>query len=216
MQNSAQTRDGDYWESHASTWQGFHVARGLSPRAIVGWFISGRQAALVEMLAGCTGRELLLDIGCGGGDTMQALRPLVRQVIGADASRPLLLWAQKAGPVIHADAHHLPFQNGSCDIALATGLFDYVTDPERVLSELVRVTRPAGRVIITYPERPSLFDWLRRGWGARIRWLLFRLPPIENAVTWDELTSLATRAGLSECQGRSLWGASWLLQARRP
>jgi SAM-dependent methyltransferase len=182
-------------------------------------FVASRQRALEGLLAAGTGTETLIDVGCGSGEVLAALRPRVGRAIGIDLSRPLLELARAEcpqAPLAEADAHHLPFPDGAGHIILAVGLLDYVERPRRVLAELARATAPGGRVLLTYPQRPSPFWWLRRGWGARLRWWLFRLPPIQNAVTWGELQQALSAAGLVVRSHRSLWGASWLVEAERP
>ena len=148
---------------------------------------------------------------------LAAVRTRVARAVGVDASRPLITAARGAGAgqLAQADAHHLPLVDHSFEVVLAVGLLDYVEHPATVLGELARVTVPGGRVLLTYPQRPSPFSWLRQGWGARVRWGLFRLPPIRNAATWDELALVLAAAGLIPRCRHSLWQASWLVEAVR-
>lgn len=46
------------------------------------------------------------------------------------------------------DAHHLDFPDQSFDRACAALVFVHVDDPVRVLQEMVRVTRPGGRIVV--------------------------------------------------------------------
>ena len=209
------THAGEYWETHATTWRTFHRVRGLRPGALVAGFLSSREAALAERLATCAGTETLLDIGCGSGETLAAARSRVGRAVGVDRSRALLTLARGAGHLVQADAHQLPFRDGCGHVVLAAGLMDYVQDPPQVLAELARLTAPGGRVLLTYPQRPSPFGWLRQGWGARLRWLLFRLPPVRNAMTWEELSQALAATGLTPAHRRSLWRASWFVEAVR-
>jgi ubiquinone/menaquinone biosynthesis C-methylase UbiE len=47
------------------------------------------------------------------------------------------------------DAHHLDFPDQSFDRASAAQMFSHVDDPLRVLQEMVRVTRPDGRIVVS-------------------------------------------------------------------
>lgn len=54
------------------------------------------------------------------------------------------------------DAHALPFLDSSFDRTVITCVLHHVEDPERVLEELRRVTRPSGRVSILLPTDRGL------------------------------------------------------------
>jgi SAM-dependent methyltransferase len=47
-----------------------------------------------------------------------------------------------------ADAAALPFPSGAFDAVRAERVFQHLPDPERAFAELVRVTRPGGRVVV--------------------------------------------------------------------
>ena len=47
-----------------------------------------------------------------------------------------------------ADAHHLPFPDGTFDRSFHVGGLGRFDDPQQVLDELLRVTMPGGRVVI--------------------------------------------------------------------
>jgi SAM-dependent methyltransferase len=59
--------------------------------------------------------------------------------IAATVSSPRVTYVQ-------GDAHELPFAEGSFDLVYCRYLLEHVADPERVLREMRRVTRPGGRV----------------------------------------------------------------------
>lgn len=50
-----------------------------------------------------------------------------------------------------ADAHHLPFADGTFALALGTGLLEHVADDRRVLREMARVLAPRGRAHVELP-----------------------------------------------------------------
>jgi len=56
-------------------------------------------------------------------------------------------------PGIHAmaDAHDLPFEDGSFDFVVAVAVLEHVADPQRVVSEIWRVLRPDGHVFAATP-----------------------------------------------------------------
>jgi SAM-dependent methyltransferase len=100
----------------------------------------------------------VLDVGCGTGVVTRdaAARVGARgRVVGVDSSRTLLEFARRrsgasadgARPTFRrGDGLALPFAPASFDVTLAVTVLLHVPASERVLSEMVRVTRPGGRV----------------------------------------------------------------------
>jgi demethylmenaquinone methyltransferase/2-methoxy-6-polyprenyl-1,4-benzoquinol methylase len=98
-------------------------------------------------------------------------------VIGADFSHEMLVLAVKkaaaagaAGRVrfVEADAQALPFPADMFQLVTTAFGLRNVTDPDRGLREMVRVTRPGGRVAVLEFSRPRnrvlgrLFGWYFR------------------------------------------------------
>jgi SAM-dependent methyltransferase len=100
------------------------------------------------------GDERAIDVGTGAGALALALAPLVREVVGVDRVPELLeLGRERAvglGNVtfVEADAEHLPFGDFSFDLAGTLRTLHHVPRPELVLAEIVRLTRPGGRVLV--------------------------------------------------------------------
>jgi len=111
----------------------------------------------LDMLAVTAGQRLL-DVGCGMGDDVRALADLIGPsglVVGVEPSEVLLSEARRRAadsplPLGFAagDARDLPFPAGSFDACRAERVFQHVPDPLRALREMIRVTRPGGRVLV--------------------------------------------------------------------
>ncbi len=117
----------------------------------------GRQR-VQELLAPQPG-QTLLDVGCGAGHDVNELGRLVGLnglVIGIDKSEALIEAARRRAAVEEArnvdfrvgDAHQLQLPDRSVDGARSDRVFQYLADPPRALRELVRVTRPAGMIVV--------------------------------------------------------------------
>jgi SAM-dependent methyltransferase len=115
-----------------------------------------RAAALADRVAGVlaprTGEERALDAGCGAGALAFALAPLVQEVVGVDSSADLLAAARERAPAncefVEGDVTALPFEYGSFDLVGCARVLHHVRRPELVMSELSRVTRPGGRILV--------------------------------------------------------------------
>ena len=116
--------------------------------------------------------ETLLDVGCGTG---ALLREAVREVpglraLGLDLSAAMLRMARAARSpgspeappalLVAADAAGLPLHAESADAVVSVSSFHYWPDPDSALAEIVRVLRPAGRLVIT--------DWCADFWACRL------------------------------------------------
>lgn len=113
-------------------------------------------------------REKILDVGCGTGvftiDVM-ALGPIIT---GIDISEPMLRNAVEKIRKIHtpsiypftgicADMCALPFADNSFDKVLSMTAFEFVADAKTAVTELDRVTRQGGTIVLTTLN--SLSPW---------------------------------------------------------
>jgi SAM-dependent methyltransferase len=105
-----------------------------------------------RLLGPFSGSERALDSGCGTGAFAFALAPYVGEVVGLDSRPDYLEVARDLAPdnvrLVEGEATSLPFEYGSFDIAGCVRLLHHVRRPELVVSELARVTRPGGRLVV--------------------------------------------------------------------
>jgi demethylmenaquinone methyltransferase / 2-methoxy-6-polyprenyl-1,4-benzoquinol methylase len=117
-----------------------------------------------------------LDVGCGTGDLAIELKRRVGpegEVFGLDFSERMLEIARDKAPDVRFEAGNaleLPYPDGDFDaVTVGFGARNFA-DLGRGLSEMARVTRPGGRLVvleITTPQRPPL-SWFFRIWFDRI------------------------------------------------
>jgi ubiquinone/menaquinone biosynthesis C-methylase UbiE len=116
----------------------------------------GVQARL-RLLALAPGLRVL-EVGVGTGEFARQVAAAVAptgSVTGIDLSAALVATATErstgAGlPLTFqvGDVHHLDFPDHGFDRACAASVFQHVDDPVRALQEMVRVTRPGGRIVV--------------------------------------------------------------------
>jgi ubiquinone/menaquinone biosynthesis C-methylase UbiE len=101
-----------------------------------------------------SGDERALDSGTGSGALAFALAPHVREVVGVDIVPELLEQARKRAErfpnvtFIEGDATKLPLDYASFDLTGTLRTLHHIARPELAMAELVRVTRPRGRVLV--------------------------------------------------------------------
>jgi ubiquinone/menaquinone biosynthesis C-methylase UbiE len=102
----------------------------------------------------------LLDIGCGTGAVGRFLADH-GTLVGADFEYLALELYQEAHPEVmlaSADAQALPFADNSFDVSLCVTVLchESIPDPQVVVDELARVTKPGGVVCLWEPGVKSL------------------------------------------------------------
>jgi SAM-dependent methyltransferase len=121
---------------------------------------AGGSLAWIEPL---TADMVVLDVACGAAHAAEPVAPRVRQVVGVDLTRALLdIGAQRlrdAGldNVLLQEGHaeSLPFVDESFDVVYCRSALHHFGDPRRACSEMQRVCRPGGRVVLVDLVAPN-------------------------------------------------------------
>ena len=144
-------------------------------------------------------RTSFLDIGCGTGWAVRevAKRVSAGKVCGVDISPKMLEKAMAQNNRIRnvqfqiADAEALPYPNQSFSSVLCTCSFHHYKSPLRALSEMRRVMKKDGKLVIVDSARDiSLAIWLQDRWRR-----YFEKSHIQYYTT-SEMKSLILTAGL--------------------
>lgn len=148
-----------------------------------------------------------LDVGCGAGPELGWLAQRVGpegSVVGLDSSRQLLDVAAARHDdavitLVHGDAVALPFPDDHFDAVRADRTLQHIDDPVTALSELVRVSRPGGRVVISEFRWGVVAPDLDRSITDRV---LHALTPEVDRREWigHRLLGLAAEAGLQDVE----------------
>ena len=94
------------------------------------------------------------DLGCGTGQLTETVAPYVRRVISVDGSTDMLdaarhrLGAAKNVDLRQGELEGLPIDSGELDVAMLSLVLHYSPSPARALSEVGRVVRKGGRVLV--------------------------------------------------------------------
>jgi len=167
--------------------------------------------------------EVVLDLAAGTGTSSQPFLDRGATVVPCDFSVGMLRVGKQAKPhlpFVAGDGTRLPFADGTFDaVTISFGLRNIV-DPDAGLRELLRVTRPGGRLVVcefsspTWPPVRTLY----------IEYLMKALPTVARAVSsspdayvylaesiraWPDQAGLAARiqqAGWGQVRWRNLSG----------
>ena len=113
-------------------------------------------------------RAKILDLGCGNGISARLLNQADFNVVGTDIS-PLFLeeareWENSRLQYRICDVIELPFESGSFDVICSNELIEHLPDVETALTEMIRVVRMGGRIVLSGPNLCSplipVLDWI--------------------------------------------------------
>jgi ubiquinone/menaquinone biosynthesis C-methylase UbiE len=117
--------------------------------------VDGPVRATAFEMSAPTSTMRVLDVGCGTGTTLERYVDAECHSYGVDASEAMLTQARKRlggkAELTFGSAEHLAFDDSTFDRVLASLFLHELPDDVRsaVFSELVRVTAPDGRIVIT-------------------------------------------------------------------
>jgi ubiquinone/menaquinone biosynthesis C-methylase UbiE len=115
-------------------------------------FLNSFEKGMIGEIVGDVSGKKVLDVGCGTGRLIQKLVEKGAVVTGADISSEMLKIAQrKFGQVefVEADIEHLPFENDSFDVVVASFVIVHLKDLRKAFDEVYRVLKPGGSFIVT-------------------------------------------------------------------
>ena len=111
----------------------------------------------------------LLDLSCGVGRWLLHARAQGAIVFGTDLCQEMLIEAKKKAGLSRrlalADTCSLPFRDGCADIALCALSLGHITPVESAVTELARIVRPGGELIVSDFHSGAL----RHGWKRTFR-----------------------------------------------
>ncbi|GAA1220090.1 demethylmenaquinone methyltransferase [Kitasatospora nipponensis] len=178
--------------------------------------------AVAEAVAAGPG-DLVLDLGAGTGTSSLPFREAGANVVPCDFSVGMLTEGKRRHPELPltaGDATRLPFADASFDAVTISFALRNVHDTGLALSELYRVTKPGGRVVICEFSTPT-WTPLRT---VYTEYLMRALPPVATRVSsnpdayvylaesiraWPDqpaLAALLQQAGWSRVAWRNLTG----------
>lgn len=114
----------------------------------------------IEDFCGPVAGRRVLDLGCGMGGLVVALRQAGARAVGHDPNRAYgAICALRAArydlplPFVTATGEALPFADGAFDIVVCLDVLEHAESLEETLAEIARVLTPGGHAIVTATNR---------------------------------------------------------------
>jgi demethylmenaquinone methyltransferase / 2-methoxy-6-polyprenyl-1,4-benzoquinol methylase len=173
-----------------------------------GWRKAVRDA--LDLRAG----DRVLDLAAGTATSSAALAETGARVVGCDFSLGMLQVGARAGhrgvDLVAGDALRLPFADASFDaVTISFGLRN-TADADRALAELLRVTRPGGRLVVCEFSHPTWSPFRT----VYVEYLMRALPTVARRVSSDpaayeylaeSIRAWPDQAGLAAVLQRAGW-----------
>ena len=151
--------------------------------------------AFVERLSLRPG-QLVLDAAAGSGNLTIPAARTGAAVIGIDLVPSLLSaasqWAAREGLTVTLDVgnvEELPYDDARFDVVVSMFGVMFAARPDRVMTELARVTRPGGRVVLA--------NWSRHGFIGKMLAMHAKVAPapagVPSPLLWADETVLRER-----------------------
>jgi glycosyltransferase involved in cell wall biosynthesis len=183
--------------------------RAFNSRIPIQRFWQRRRYAIVLGMLGHA--DAVLDVGCGSSKILEALP----HAVGLDLNfKPLRFRRQTNRLVVNGDVHRLPFHDDAFDAVICSEMLEHVPFDSRIFTELSRVLRPGGTLVVGTP------DYGRWQWPF-IEWWYTRLLPGAHGhdhvqrYTESTLRSRLLEFGFEPLQAESIWRAELILKCTK-
>jgi len=151
-----------YFQSQSSYWRDIYASRGVNAE-----IYRNRHARVLNWIEGLDLAlgSTVLEVGCGAGFMSIALAGSGFQVSAIDSVESMVeqtrehakqIGVNQLVSVNTGDAYSLNFDDDSFNLVIALGVIPWLQQPELAISEMARVTRTGGYIILTADNRSRL------------------------------------------------------------
>jgi len=137
-----------------------HLIDDLAYKERFYWWHRVRRDNLLRLLGPTlVGCSRVLEIGSGTGANLRAIGNHCGQGIGLEIDFKALGYCRDL-TTISADAlQTLPLADGVFDAIILLDVLEHISDTGALVSEMARVLRPGGTVLVMVPARPELWSY---------------------------------------------------------
>lgn len=155
--------------------------------------------------------EEMLDVGCGSGLSLLEAKSLGAEAFGVEADPNVRRIADELGIQVHIGSlHDSPFPGKKFDLIVLNQVIEHIPEPEQILQQLKEYLRPDGRIVLVFPNRRSLWQWL-----AGDKWINWHIPYHLHHFDANGFRVLAQRLGYRVVRQKTITPTVWtILQFR--
>jgi len=147
------------------------------------WWYLSRQRIIINYMKRLNYEDTnlrILDLACACGANLDYFSKYGK-IIGIDISSESLKFSKMNGSslLVQGDAHNLPFDNNSFDLALGIDCLEHFKNDTEVIGQVYRLLKREGRFVVTTPAYMQLwsvhdeaYHHLRRYTASKIREIL--------------------------------------------
>jgi ubiquinone/menaquinone biosynthesis C-methylase UbiE len=168
-------------------------------------------AGILERLTDFPQPDSILDVGCGTGELLFQLKSRMNtELAGLDLSSNMLEVARKKlgnnADLRQGDAESLPWQASRFDLVLCTLSFHHYPQPVQALTEMWRVLKPGGTLLLADITMPAIVNLI--------------LPLLSTGdrhfYSKAEISSLLSQAGFRAINWQKVDGSTFLVSTSVP
>jgi 2-polyprenyl-3-methyl-5-hydroxy-6-metoxy-1,4-benzoquinol methylase len=128
------------------------------------WLVEGMRRWRIYRLSHFARTGRALDIGCGSGRFLRALRHSGWEVAGLELNDDTATAARTVHGLMVETALEA-FADSSFDLITITHVLEHIRDPHQMLADCVRLLKPGGVIAVAVPNIDSWqARWTRDGW----------------------------------------------------
>jgi ubiquinone/menaquinone biosynthesis C-methylase UbiE len=138
-------------------WLSFHLNNELRRR-------SHPPEKIIDVL-GVKATDAVLDFGCGPGFYTIPFAKIAREVVAVDIQSKMLgkvsKYAEKNGVKVKAlqsNGQSIPLPEGHFDLIFLSGVYHELSEKRKVLTELKRLLKPSGRIVLRERTKTGHFS----------------------------------------------------------
>lgn len=118
-----------------------------------------RRLSIIRNAAGERASGRVLVDGCGVGSYLVRLAERASFIVGLDIEVERAREAHSKGPsTVGGAGEYLPFPSCSFDLVLSHEVLEHVQNDQQAISEIVRILKPGGRLVLFVPNRGYPFE----------------------------------------------------------
>ncbi len=195
-----------YFSTKTDFWEVVYTEENGACSNYMGFNMRRRRDAVLKCLNECqVPGGAVLDVGCGSGALIVAMADMGHSVYGVDISPGMVTKARKCSEekglnperVRLGEVETIPYEDNFFDVITCVGVLEYVCDERVALSELKRIVKADGRIIVTMPNIFKLQNILDPYyWFVRTSKYIFRnkITKKTEATPADGLSQISTNA----------------------